>query len=66
MIAGEIRSLGMDTVVVGGRGVPADHYTLALPGNDVREFWFTPSGSLLKVAIPARSIVAVRSSLPTR
>jgi hypothetical protein len=66
MIAGEVRSLGLDTVVVGARGVPAVHYALALPGSDAREFWFTPSGSLLKVAIPARSIIAVRSSLPIR
>jgi hypothetical protein len=66
LIAGEVRAMGVDTLTVGTRRVPADHYALALPGGDAREFWFTPSGSLLKVAIPARSIVAVRSSLPAR
>jgi hypothetical protein len=66
VVAGEVRAMGMDTVMVGTRGVPAEHYALTLPGSDPREFWFSPSGSLLKVAIPARSIVAIRSSLPTR
>lgn len=66
VIAGEVRAMGVDTVVVGTRGVPAEHYALALPGGNAREFWFSHSGSLLKVAIPARSIIAIRSSLPTR
>jgi len=64
VVTGEVRTMGTDTVIVGSRGVPAEHYALALPGGDSREFWFSPSGSLLKVAIPARGIVATRSSLP--
>jgi hypothetical protein len=32
----------------------------------VREFWFTPSGDLLRVAIPAREVVATRTALPPR
>jgi hypothetical protein len=66
VVAGEIRTMAMDTVVVDSRGVPAEHYTLTLPGGRAREFWFSASGILLKVAIPARGIVAIRSSLPTR
>ena len=65
-VTGEVRALGVDAVVVGTRSVPAEHYALTLPGGHVREFWFSPSGSLLKVAIPARSIIAIRSSLPAR
>jgi len=66
VIAGEVRAMGVDTVVVGTRAVPAEHYALALPGGHDREFWFSRSGSLLKITIPARSIVAIRASLPTR
>ncbi len=66
VVTGEVRALGADTVVVGARGGPAEHYALTLPGGETREFWFSPSGSLLKIAIPSRGIVAVRSSLPIR
>jgi hypothetical protein len=66
VVTGEVRTLGLDTVVVGSRGVPAQHYGLTLPGGDTREFWFSLSGSLLKVAVPSRSIVAIRASLPIR
>lgn len=66
VVTGAVRALGVDTVVVGSRAVPAQHYTLTLPGGDAREFWFSASGSLLKIAIPSRGIVAVRSSLPNR
>jgi hypothetical protein len=66
VVTGEVRTLGTDTVVVGTRGVTARHYGLTFPGGDAREFWFSPSGSLLKVAIPARALVALRSSLPIR
>jgi hypothetical protein len=66
VLSGEVRTAGADTVVVGAQGVPATHFALALPGGDTREFWFSPSGSLLKVAIPARGIVALRASLPVR
>ena len=64
VVTGEVRWLGADTVVVGSRRVPAQHYALGLPGGEAREFWFSPSGNLLKIAIPARHIVAVRASLP--
>lgn len=66
VVAGVVRVVGADTVVVGTRAVPATHYSLALPGGESREFWFSASGSLLKVASPARAIVAIRSSLPLR
>ena len=66
VVTGEVRILGTDTVAVGPRGIPASHYGLTLPGGDAREFWFSTTGSLLKVAIPARGTVALRSSLPLR
>jgi hypothetical protein len=66
VVTGEVRTLGTDTVTVGARGVLASHYGLTLPGGDSRDFWFSASGSLLKVAVRAHGIVALRSSLPVR
>ena len=66
VVAGQIRALGPDSVAVGDRTVGAEHYQLSLEGGDVREFWFSASGDLLKVYVPARSITATRSSLPAR
>ena len=66
VVAGEVRNLGRDTVLVGGRSVPAEHYALTLAGDDRREFWFSASGDLLKVALPAGPITATRLSLPNR
>lgn len=64
--AGEIRDLGPDSVAIGERSVAAEHYALTLPGSNVREFWLSASGDLLKVFIPGSGITATRSSLPTR
>ena len=66
VVSAEVRRLGPDTVTVAGRTAAADHFALRLEGGDVREFWFTPSGDLLRVAIPAREVVATRTALPPR
>lgn len=66
LVSAEVRLLGEDTVTVAGRPVAADHFALRLDQDDVREFWFTPSGDLLRVAIPAQEVVATRSALPPR
>jgi hypothetical protein len=66
LVSAEVSSLGRDTVVVGGRAVAAEHYAVVLPGEDRREFWFSPSGDLLKVALPGTGITATRLSLPGR
>ena len=66
LVVGEVRSLGHDTVLVGGRSVAAEHYVLTLHGDDRREFWFSASGDLLKVALPSGPITATRLSLPSR
>jgi hypothetical protein len=63
---GSVRSLGPDTVAVGTRSVPAEHYALTLESGERREFWLTAAGSLLQVAIPSRSLVATRASLPAK
>jgi hypothetical protein len=66
LVAAEVRSLGPDTVVVGGHGVAAERYAVTLPGGDRREFWFSPAGDLLKAALPAGAITATRLSLTGR
>ena len=66
VVAGEVRAEGADTVTVGSAAVSALRYALDLAGGERWEFWFSPSGSLLKVTLPARGIAAVRFSLPTR
>ena len=66
LVTAEVRSLGPDTVFVAGHGIAAEHYAVILPGDDRREFWFSPSGDLLKAAIPGRQVTAIRLSLPSR
>lgn len=66
VVAASVRAMAADSVLVGGRPVLANHYSLVLPGGDTREFWCSPTGELLQVAIPARTIVATRTALPHR
>ena len=61
-----VRRVGPDTVTVSGHVVPADRFALRVEGGEEREFWFTSSGDLLRVAVPARELTATRTSLPVR
>ena len=66
IVDGAVRRVGPDTVLVGGRELPADHFVLLLEGGEERDFWFTATGDLLRVTVPSREIVATRSALPPR
>jgi hypothetical protein len=55
---------GPDTVTVAGHVLTADRFALRLPDGEVRLFWLTSDGDLLRVAIPRREIVATRTALP--
>jgi hypothetical protein len=66
IVGGTVRRIGADTVSVGGRSIPADRFTLLLDTGEERDFWFTASGDLLRVAIPSREIVATRTAPPPR
>jgi len=66
VVGGTVRRVGPDTVSVGGRTLPADHFALLLDTGEERDFWFTAAGDLLRVAIPSREIVATRTALPPR
>ncbi len=66
VVAASVRGAGPDSILLGARKVPANHFTLSLPGGETREFWCSPAGDLLQVAIPSRTIVATRSTPPQR
>jgi len=61
--AGTVEALGDDTVLVAEQRLPARRFRLTVSGAE-RHYWFTPSGDLLQVAEPARSLVATRAELP--
>ena len=64
MVAGVVRPLGRDTVLVAGHWAPAERFSLTLPDGEARDFWVSPAGDLLQVAIPARAITATRVAPP--
>lgn len=64
LVSAEVRRVGPDTVTVGARSWSADRYALRFAGGEERLFWFTADGDLLRVAEPARDLVATRTSLP--
>jgi hypothetical protein len=66
LVTARVSDLGSDTVVVAGRRAPADHLAVTLPPDDRREVWFSPAGTLLKVALPTSGITATRLTLPPR
>jgi len=57
---------GADTVTVAGRPVEARRFELRLADGEVRQFWMTTSGSLVKVALPAVGLTATRTEAPGR
>lgn len=64
-VTGTVEALGGETVVIGDRPIAADRFVLRLPGED-RQFWITPSGDLLRVAVPGQNLVATRAEPPGR
>ncbi len=65
-VAATVRGVGPDSVLVGSLKLRADHFALALPSGETRDFWCTPAGELLQVSLPARTIVATRAAAPHR
>jgi len=61
-----VEAEGPDTVTVGTRTLGAQRFLLRMADGDVRQFWFTPAGDLLRVAQPRLGIVATRTELATR
>lgn len=65
-VTGTVEALGSETVMIGDRPVAADRFVLHLPDGDERQFWITPNGDLLRIALPGANLVATRAELPRR
>ena len=59
-----VANRGSATVTVGGRALPATHLVLTEPGGAVRDVWADADGRILRVAVPARGLVAERDEPP--
>jgi hypothetical protein len=64
LVEASVSREGPDTVTVAGHTLPADRFALRLEDGEVRLFWLTSNGDLLRVAIPRRELVATRTALP--
>jgi hypothetical protein len=55
---------GTESTSAGGTTVQARKITVQPDGGDVRNIWVDSQGRVLRVEIPARNLVAVRTTLP--
>jgi hypothetical protein len=62
-VAARVDERGTDKVRIDGKDVAAVHLVITLPDGP-RDLWFDEGGRLLKVAVPARGLVALREELP--
>jgi hypothetical protein len=62
-VSGRLEDRGTEKIKVDGTEVSALHLVITLP-DGARDLWFDESGRLLKVAMPARGLVALREELP--
>ena len=57
-------TVGQETLQIGNHDVAATHLRATLSGGGVHDLWVDSSGRLLKVALPAKGLVAVRDDPP--
>lgn len=62
-VVGRLEDHGSDKILVDGKEVAAVHFVISLP-DGARDLWFDQGGRLLKVALPARGVIALREELP--
>jgi hypothetical protein len=62
-VSGRVEERGNDRIRVDGKEVSTVHLVVTLPDGP-RDLWFDEGGRLLKVALPARGLVALREELP--
>jgi hypothetical protein len=60
----DIADLGTDTLKVNGRVIECRHHALKGTDGDTREVWVDSQGRLIRVAVPAKGLVALRDDLP--
>lgn len=63
---GTVTGEGEDSVRVAGQFVPCRRYLLRLADGEARQFWITPTGSLLQVTAPGTGVIATRTQAPSR
>jgi hypothetical protein len=59
-----VRDAGSDHVSIGGRALDARHLVMTEPSGESRDIWVDAQGRVLKVALAARGIVALRDDAP--
>jgi hypothetical protein len=55
---------GDEQVTIAGKSVPSRHLTVQPQGNAAVEVWADSAGRILKIEIPSRQYVAIRTALP--
>ena len=59
-----VRDAGEENVTIGESTVPLYHLEVQPDGGDMRHVWLDDLGRVIRVEIPSRGYVAVRTSLP--
>jgi hypothetical protein len=59
-----VQDRGVESVEIAGRGLSGRRYTLVSSAKGTRDVWIDAKGRLLKVAIAARGLVALRDDPP--
>ncbi len=59
-----VESKGTEAITVGGRSMAASHLVVTEPGGASRDVWADTQGRVVRVAIPARGIIAERDQPP--
>ncbi len=62
-LTGRVEERGTEKIRIDGKEVSAVHLVVTLP-DGARDLWFDDGGRLLKVAVPARGLTALREELP--
>jgi hypothetical protein len=62
-VTGRVEDRGSEKIRIDGKEVAAVHLVITLP-DGARDLWFDDGGRLLKVAVPARGLIALREELP--
>lgn len=57
-------TVGAETLQVGNHDLASTHLRAVLGGGEVHDIWVDKSGRLLKVAVPARNLIAIRDDPP--
>ena len=57
-------TVGEETLQIGNHDLASTHLRAVLGGGEVHDIWVDKSGRLLKVALPAKNLVAIRDDPP--